>query len=327
MTWHPYEVRLVLFVALVSCHPAAPLSPVSGTCSKVKDPQCSDKDDGAGVLANASSRLLSGDGNETDPMAPRKKKRTPEEDEYGGADYAGYVVPGWTPPPSVHRTYPRHAQVAGLAGAIEGTITWRGALPPKRSTTCGPIDALRIAEDRGLPDTLIVIENVKTGRQMPSEGRSATVGGALVKRGCQLYPTAQIVTPLPAALDVAGDRDPTRLRVTTQPSTPEHTYSLQEGGRVAFTVALGITRIEAVDGSLGAAFVLGSDAPYYAVTDDHGRFRIDELAPGTYDVTIWHAPLPDTGTGPLHYGEPLVEHRNVTVAGTKPSRLDVAIGR
>jgi len=217
--------------------------------------------------------------------------------------------------------------VAGLVGAIEGTITWRGALPPKRMTPCGLLDVAHIAEDRGVPDTLIVIESVKTGRQMPGEGRNATVGGAIVKRGCALLPTTQIVTPLPAGMDIAGDATPAQLRVTSAPAALAHTYDLQEAGRVSFTVGLGVQRIEATDGSLAAAFVVGSDAPYYAITDDHGKFRIDELAPGTYDVTIWHAPLPDTGTGPLRYGEPLVEHRKVTVAGKQPARLDVAIGR
>ncbi|MBA2540463.1 MAG: hypothetical protein H0V17_12555, partial [Deltaproteobacteria bacterium] len=47
----------------------------------------------------------------------------------------------------------------------------------------------------------------------------------------------------------------------------------------------------------------------------------------TYTVTVWQAPLADEGTGPLKYGAPIVTKRSVTVAGTKPARLDVAIGR
>jgi hypothetical protein len=89
----------------------------------------------------------------------------------------------------------------------------------------------------------------------------------------------------------------------------------------------GITRIDAEDGSLSSAWVLALDTPYYAITDDSGRFRIDELAAGTYDVTIWQAPLPDDGKGAITYGAPLVVHRNVRVEGNKAAKLDVGLGR
>jgi hypothetical protein len=59
------------------------------------------------------------------------------------------------------------------------------------------------------------------------------------------------------------------------------------------------------------------DTPYYALTDDHGRFRIDELAPGTYEVSIWSA------VG----GTPTLQHRTVRVEAGKPARLDVTLGR
>ena len=41
-----------------------------------------------------------------------------------------------------------------------------------------------------------------------------------------------------------------------------------------------MTRVDSEDGKLGAAWVIGLDTPYYAITDDAGRFRIDELATG-----------------------------------------------
>jgi hypothetical protein len=236
------------------------------------------------------------------------------------------VVPNWSTPPAVHRTYPRHRQVTGLGGAIEGTITWKGALPAKRATPCGPQALVRVGDNRGITGVVIYIEQVKTGRTMPSDGRSAMVGGAIVKKGCLLLPTAQIVTPLPAALSLHGDATKTRLRVTA-PTGPVRQVELQEGGRGAVTVAPGVTRIDTEDGTLSAAWVLGLDAPYFAITDDKGQFRIDELAPGTYEVTVWHPPLANDGAGPLIYGAPIVTKRSVTVAGTKPARLDLAIGR
>ena len=300
-------------VLLLGCRPAQPAAPLGGA-----------KDDGAGDLANASTQLMTEEGSGADPFAPRKRKR--DAAALGGTTYGNYVVPGWQSSPGTHRTYPRHQQQAGLAGAIEGAITWRGAVPTKRQTPCGPQQLVHVGPDRGVGDVVVLIEQVKVGRMMPTDGHNAQVGGMLVKRGCALRPTVQLVTPLPAALTIHGDAAKTKLRVTP-PTGAARVLALGEGGRDAVPVELGITRIEAEDGALAGAWVIGSDAPYFAITDDHGRFRIDELANGTYEVTIWHPPLANEGTGPITYGAPIVTKRSVTVAGLKPARLDVAIGR
>lgn len=301
-----------LVVLWLGCRSAPPAAPAGGS-----------NDDGAGELAQASALLLTSEGSGVDPFAPRPRR---DDGALGGTTYGNYVVPTWPSPVGVHRTYPRHQQVSNLAGAIEGRITWRGAVPGKRATACGPRQLVHVGEDRGVADVVIYIDQVKVGRTMPTDGHVAQVGGALVKRDCMLRPTAQIVTPLPAAVVIHGD--PTRATLTVTPPDPGEvrTVELEEGGRYAVPLVPGLTRVEAADGSLGAAWVLASDAPYFAITDDHGRFRIDELAPGTYEVTIWHPPLPND-KGPLVYGLPLVTKRSVTVGGTKPVRLDVAIGR
>lgn len=302
-----------LVVLLLACRPAQPAAPLGGS-----------QDDGAGDLANASTKLMTEADSGADPFAPRKRKR--DDAALGGTTYGNYVVPVWPSPVGVHRTYPRHQQQAGLGGSIEGAITWRGAVPGKRQTPCGPQQLVQIGPDRGVGDVVILIEQVKVGRMMPVDGHTAQVGGMLVKRGCRLRPVAQLVTPLPAALSIQGDAAKVKLRVTP-PTGVARAIELGEGGRDAVPVDLGITRIEAEDGSVASAWVIGSDAPYFAITDDHGRFRIDELANGTYEVTIWHPPLAIEGTGPIKYGAPIVTKRSVTVAGLKPARLDVAIGR
>lgn len=307
----------VLVTALVAgCGGAqAPLYP-AGTSN----------DEGHGELARASSHFMTADRDDEDlfsSSSPGRRLRPSDAAAvyggaayggaaYGGAAYGGFTVPTWQYP-STGRSV-KHTQVSGLAGAITGTITWRGTAPGKPACTSA---APRIASDGGLGDVLVYIEHVTVGRPIPVDGRASAVGGTIMKRGCALVPAIQIATPLPAALSINGDAKRARLRITAPGASPKPA-DLQEGGRVSVQLAAGITKIEADDGSLAPAWVLGIDTPYYALTDDHGRFRIDELAAGTYDVTIWSA---------VGSAAPTVVHRTVRVEGGKPTRLDVALGR
>ncbi|HEX2691461.1 MAG TPA: carboxypeptidase-like regulatory domain-containing protein, partial [Kofleriaceae bacterium] len=185
--------------------------------------------------------------------------------------------------------------------------------------------SVRVGAHNAVSGMLIYIEHVEVGRTLPSYGQPARVGGTIVKRGCALAPVVQIVTPLPAGLAIHGDATGVTLRVT-QPGGVQP-LELAEAGRVLLQAQPGLTRIDAADDSLGAAWVIAADTPYYAITDDRGRFRIDELAAGTYDVTFFGPPLAGTANGKLVYGPPVITHRSIKVDPDRPARLDVVLGR
>ena len=315
-------------------------------------PAGSANDDGSGELAQKSARLLTSDGADPPLPAPRHRRfgRT-DGDPYGGNPYGGEPEPaddavsdgGLAAPTLGCQTFrhcstggtsstaspraARYSAVAGLTGVIEGTVLWRGARPAPVVTACGPVDSagVRIAGDRGVGGVLVYIAHVDVGRAMPRYAGNATVGGTVAKRGCALAPALQIVTPLPAGLAIHGDATLARLRVT-QPSGAVP-FELQEAGRIVLQVEPGVTRIEADDGSLGAAWVVAADTPYYAITDDFGRFRIDELAAGSYDIAVLRPPVPTGEAGRLVYGAPVVVHRTAVVDAVRPARLDVVLER
>ena len=241
-------------------------------------------------------------------------------DPYGGATYAGWTIPQWSY--SAPNRMPKYNITNGLTGAIEGVVTWGGAVPGKLMTTCGPIDnpTLRVGSDKGVRGALVYIEKVSIGRVPVNYGKPAVIGGLLVKHGCALTPAAQLVAPLPAALSIHGDAQRARVRIAGK------SYDLDEAGLVRVEVKAGVTKIESEDGKLGAAWVIAIDTPYFAITDDTGRFRIDELAAGTYDVTFWQAPVATVGNdGVFSYGAPIVVHRSVTVDGARPAHVDVRL--
>jgi hypothetical protein len=312
-------------------------------------PAGSEHDDGYGDLAQKSAQLLTSDGR--DPPLPAARHRRfggAEGDPYGGNPYGGAAddsddatdaTPASPPCGTFRRCstggvaatasphMARYSAVAGLTGAVEGSVTWRGARPAALATACGPVAAagVRIGADRGVGGVLVYIEHVELGRTMPSYGRSALVGGMIAKRGCALAPVVQIVTPLPAAVAIHGDATAAGLRIT-EPSGAT-SVELQAAGRVVLQAEPGVTRIEADDGSLGAAWVVAADTPYYAITDDGGRFRLDELAAGSYELTFWRPPLATVSDGKLVYGAPAITRRTVVIDAVRPARLDVVLDR
>ena len=298
-------------------------------------PAGDEHDDGAGLLARASTSLALGEAE-----GPTSEGRAFGGSTYGGAAYGGSMYGGaayggatyasWAAPQWAYNApsrIPHYNVIAGLAGSIEGTVTWPGAPPPKITSACGLIDnpSIHVGSDRGVRGVLVYIEKVAIGRPMPYFSRPATVGGLVVKHGCALAPAAQLVMPLPAPVAIHGDATRTRIRIAP-PTGAAKVVELQEGGRAVIELASGVTRIEGEDGRLGAAWVLAIDSPYYAITDDAGRFRLDELATGTYDVTIWQAPVASaTPAGVISYGAPLVLHRTVKVEPGRPAKLAIPL--
>ena len=309
------------FLALVACGSSqrAPLAPAGD-----------EHDDGAGLLARASASLVLGDTDDATESRAAFGGNAYGGNTYGGAAYGGSTYAGWTPPQWAYNApnrIPRYSVIAGLTGAIEGTVTWPGPPPPKLTSACGLIDnpSIHVGSDHGVGGVLVFIDRITIGRPLPYYSRPATVGGILVKHGCTLTPAAQLVMPLPAALAINGDATRARIRVTP-PSRVVKSAELQEGGRIVVELAPGITRVDGDDDKLAAAWVLTLDSPYYAITDEAGRFRLDELAAGTYDVTFWQPPLATaTPTGTLSYGAPLVVHRTVKVESGKPAHLSIAL--
>lgn len=55
------------------------------------------------------------------------------------------------------------------------------------------------------------------------------------------------------------------------------------------------------------------DNPYFAVTDQEGKYRISDIPPGNYTITLWHEGLP-------------VKTETVTIRPNRKTELSVALG-
>jgi len=61
------------------------------------------------------------------------------------------------------------------------------------------------------------------------------------------------------------------------------------------------------------SWALVADHPYYAITDQQGRFTLTDIPPGTYQVIVWHPYLREAAT------------RDVTIKPKESTTLDVTI--
>jgi len=85
----------------------------------------------------------------------------------------------------------------------------------------------------------------------------------------------------------------------------------------------------------GVIFIVNH--PYYAITDEHGSFRLTGVPPGEYEIVAWHEgwrvareePVLDVGTQTktkrLFFTEPLTWEKKVTVAPNGRSTVDFTI--
>jgi hypothetical protein len=274
-----------------------------------------DADDGAGQLASASSQILVGGGDDDTGFAPDRRAAYDASAEYGaygygggmygggaygGGLYGGYLYGAYAPYATLATTPanpPNPYSGVGITdgGAITGTVRW--PRPPSAPAVlslpgCGELanPTLAIGHAAGVGDTVVYLARVDRGRAVPVAGRMIQVGGAVERRGCALAPTVQVATPVPTSLTIIN-ADGGPIGVLVGVAGKEAKLAIDDGMSRSTPLAAGPARIADDAGALIPAWVVGVSHPYYTLTDGEGRFRIDDVPPGAYDLVVWHAPV------------------------------------
>lgn len=216
-------------------------------------------------------------------------------------------------------------------GTIEGTVSLSGSPPEPKGfnliTFPDPVYCGRISNGRGwrllhdfvvdsegrLKDAIVLLEGVESGK--PFEMSVPLIEA----RDCQFHPfitvvrnghAVEVVNMDPVMHDIQG-----------------YETSLEAGARVLFNIPL-ILNHQHRRGDLYAlhnhapgksvvgpiylnkgrrtfymqcgfhaymeSWAMAVNNPYYAITDEHGNFSIENIPPGTYQLVVWH---PHTGPG------------------------------
>jgi Carboxypeptidase regulatory-like domain len=233
-------------------------------------------------------------------------------------------------------------------GAIAGVVTWSGPVPkiPKLPITknpdvCDPdslktrdLERLLINPDGdGVANTVVYLRGITKGKAMDlPEAREQ-----LNQKSCRYVPHIMIV-PQGKPLKIEST-DPVLHTVQMfGASTNNIPFPFQNQFIPVMMLHNGVVELKCNAGHVWMnANVLVVKHPYYAVTDEHGAYKLSDVPPGEYEIVAWHegwqvqseARVLDVGAQvevkrPI-YSTPQTWAKKVTVKPGEPTVVDFTI--
>ena len=216
-------------------------------------------------------------------------------------------------------------------GALTGAVKFAGTPPRldpipvnKNRDVCGdqkPSEALVLGPERGVKGGVVLIEGVTRGKK----------GGADVA-----LDNAKCLFVAHVTAVASGDH----VRVKNSDAILHNTHGFLNR-TTAFNLALpnkdqmiditrrltkpGVVRVLCDAHPHMSAWLVVHDSPYVTVTDARGAFRIADIPPGTYKVTMWHAGFRKKGTdkdGRPLYDDPKTVTKEITLAPKAAATVD-----
>lgn len=303
-------------------------------------PAGADIDDGTGQLARSSVKLrpLAG----VEAGAFRSQDVVSSSDRYGGFVYGGSAYGGFSygggsqiDASAIERPLPYTVTSIADAGAIVGKVTWARppAAPATLVTACGELanPTLPVGPGGAVRGAIVYLAALDKGKPMPTMSGPTHHGGVVYREGCALWPQAQVIGPVPARLRVSSPEavDLTVARAYQadgERRVDTQALAIKALGEVTLAAGTGVTTIASPDGSLLPATLVAVPHPYITRTAADGSFRLEDVVPGTYQVTVWVAPIATGMKGTAFVlSAPVEVTRSVTVPASGQARLDVAL--
>jgi hypothetical protein len=233
-------------------------------------------------------------------------------------------------------------------GSISGTVKWTGAAPheldfpvTKDPQICDPdgkktvsLERLIIGPEGGVANTIVYLKNISAGKAMdlPEQRRH------LDQKHCHYIPHILLV---PQNADLKMQSSDATLHTVHMDGAASFNlpfpFTNQISARTMATPGLVNLRCNGGHVWMNAEMMVVSH-PYYAVTDESGRFSFADVPPGTYQIVAWHEGWTLAGKEQAYdvltehavqrpvFTEPKTWEKSVTVNANGSSTVNFAIG-
>lgn len=189
-------------------------------------------------------------------------------------------------------------------GSISGTVKFAGEKIPevksipvdKDQEVCGsePKHSEKFvinAENMGLKYVVVSIESIGMGKKIEAPAEGYNLG----QRRCWFEPHVMAV-PAGASVSFPNKIDKVmhNLHSYTMPSNSNRPFNkgVPFGGTFSVTLKKpGLVKMTCDVHKWMLAWIVVKNNPYYAVTDENGNFKIENIPAGTYNVQAWHEAL------------------------------------
>jgi hypothetical protein len=191
-----------------------------------------------------------------------------------------------------------HAETVANGGTIVGAVKWSGSPQPdlslpitKNSDECDPgklqnrgLERLEIGPDKGVANTVVFLKNIDKGKAMDI----APARQSLDQKNCRYEPHILLV-PKEGNLQMKSS-DPVLHNIHMVGAAVYNLpFPIQDKVISRPMHRDGVIDLKCDAGHVWMnAEVLVVVHPYYAVTDEHGNFRLTNVPPGSYVITAWH---------------------------------------
>ena len=233
-------------------------------------------------------------------------------------------------------------------GTISGSVKWTGPVPhemefpvTKDPQICDPegkktisLERLIVGPEEGVANTIVYLKNISAGKplELPEQRRH------LDQHHCRYIPHILLV---PANTDLQMKSSDATLHTIHMDGAASFNlpfpFPNQINSRTMSTPGLVNLRCNGGHVWMNAEMMVVPH-PYYAVTDESGRFEFTGVPPGTYQIVAWHEGWKLRGREQAYdvltersvqrpvFSEAQTWEKSVTVNPNQPSTVNFVIG-
>jgi plastocyanin len=181
-------------------------------------------------------------------------------------------------------------------GSVSGTVKYKGNAPaPKKlevskdKEVCGKtpkVDQSLVVNNGNLANAVVTITDIKSGKKLDTKKVT------LDQKGCEYQPH---VLAFPAGTTVEILNPDGILHNVHSYSKVNSPFNIAQP-KFKKTLEQKIDKPEAIEVKCDVhgwmqGWLVATETPYVAVTDNSGNFKLTDVPPGNYTVEVWHEKL------------------------------------